>query len=136
MAQLRRLADEPSTATYSDDLLVAYLQRYPVYALHRHGHDADVYGNGWLPGQIRQPATWDVKRAAADIWEEKAATLAKSFDFVADGGNFSRSQAHDHALKMARELRQGRRQRSMRAVGIDRGLDCRLGEDQDDDCYL
>jgi len=34
----------------------------------------------------------DLNAAASDIWDEKAAEVAGSFDFDADGGDYKRSQ--------------------------------------------
>ena len=49
----------------------------------------------WIP-------TYDLNAAAADIWEEKAATVADEFDFKADGGSFTRSQKEEKYLGKSR----------------------------------
>jgi len=43
--------------------------------------------------------------AAADVWDEKAAAVAMDYDFSADGGQYSRSQAHEQMSAMARRFR-------------------------------
>ena len=95
--QLRRMVAEPAQDTYTDDLLSALLLRYPL-------PDA----SGYAPTDTAWAGAWDANRAAGDVWEEKAAALAGDFDFSADGGRYSRSQAHAQALQMARMYR-GRR---------------------------
>lgn len=95
--QLRRMVAEPTQDTYTDGLLSAFLARYPL-------PDA----SGRTPTDAAWAGAWDANRAAADVWEEKAATLAGNFDFAADGGSYKRSQAHAQALQMARMYR-GRR---------------------------
>jgi len=92
--QLRRMVAEPTQDTYPDALLSAALTRYPL-------PDAA----GVLPSGTAWAGAWDANRAAADIWEEKAAALAADFDFTADGGSYQRSQAHAQMLGMARLFR-------------------------------
>jgi len=97
--QLRRMTAEPiASDTYGNSDLSQVIARYPV-------PDADgraVDEVGWL-------GAWDINQAAADVWEEKAAAVAANFDFAADGGNYSRSQAHTQMLAMARRYRSRRR---------------------------
>ncbi len=103
-ARLRKMVDEPTEATYDDDLIDDYIE---VYAL------LDVLGNDpyeidfstepptlserdeWIP-------TYDLNAAARDIWEEKASAIAEDFDFSADGGKYSRSQKYEQYMKKAR----------------------------------
>lgn len=94
IAQLRRMVAEPTAAAYTDDLLSAALARWPLRD-----------GLGLRPDDAGWTGRWDVNQAAADIWEEKAAALAADFDFSADGGQYSRSQAHAQMLGMARRFR-------------------------------
>lgn len=56
---------------------------------------------GRRPSDVNWVPTYDLNAAAADLWEERAAELSDKFDFSADGGNFSRNQAHGNALKQA-----------------------------------
>lgn len=90
LAQLRRMIHEPTTTTYTDQALTNYVEAYPL-------RDS----SGYDPDHPLWSATYDMNRAAADIWEEKAAAIQDRFDFSADGGNFSRSQQYTNALAMA-----------------------------------
>ncbi len=106
VSQLRRMIDEPATTTYSDDTLQAYIERHPT--LDENGQEPGdwllaspprwVVNTLWIP-------TYDLAAAAADLWAEKASALAPDYDFNADGGSFSRSQAYEQAMKQARYYR-------------------------------
>ena len=85
--RLRRMVSEPTQDMYSDSALEAYLTRY------------------LLPDDNGELTLVDFNRAAADVWDEKAATFAADFDFSADGGQYSRSQVHGQMLTMARRFR-------------------------------
>lgn len=90
--RLRRMAAEPdSTGGYADYVLREMIERY-----------ATLDAAGLAPGDGGWSATYDLNAAAAEVWGEKAAALSAAFDFTADGGTFSRSQAHAQALKMQR----------------------------------
>ncbi len=112
--RLRRMAAEPDTTTYSDVMLADIIKRHPL---------EDARGEGpWIesettPGTLETNEDWtptyDLNAAAAEVWEEKAGTLAQDFDFSADGGNYSRSQAHEQAMKQARYFRS---KRSVRTI--------------------
>jgi hypothetical protein len=97
---------ESGTVTYSDTLLESVIARYPL---------PDIAGE-WptLPsGSVNTDwvATYDLAHAAADVWDEKANTVADYFDFQADGARFDKSQVFDHYAKQARIWR------SRRAIG-------------------
>lgn len=94
LLRLRRMVAEPTEATYTDALLVTAIERYPV------PDPDDIYPDeaGWYP-------TYDLALAAAEIWSEKAGTVAANFDFEADGGNFSKSQQVQHYTGQARKWR-------------------------------
>ena len=84
VAKLRRFVAEPTQAIYTDTDLVCLIEETAV---------ADVSGNdpnsdGWIP-------TYDLFKAASDIWLEKASAVADEFDFSSDGGTFHRSQKVD-----------------------------------------
>lgn len=49
--------------------------------------------------------SYNIKRAAAQVWERKAAHYVNAYDFAADGARFDRSQMHAHALKMSEHYR-------------------------------
>lgn len=105
IVQLRRMVAEPTAATYSDLLLSEYLARWPL-------RDAD----GNEPTDTAWAGRWDINQAAADVWEEKAAAAAGDYDFGADGGQYSRSQAHAQMLAMARRFRARREAGSVALV--------------------
>lgn len=48
---------------------------------------------------------YDLYRAAADIWEQKAADIADRFDLKTDNHDMTRSQLYDHYTKMAARMR-------------------------------
>lgn len=104
IARLRRMVNEPSTAVYSDDTLAEMIERFPL---------TDAFG--YEPDDDNWTETYDLNAAAADIWDEKAASLAHLYDFKADGGDYSRSQAQENAMKQARVYRS---RRSFRGVTL------------------
>ena len=96
IAQVRRQVAEPTTATYSDTLISDAILRYPVpdsFGVYPVDQDGNA-NTDWV-------ATFDLASASAEIWQEKAAALASGYDFSADGGTYSRSQAMANAQKMA-----------------------------------
>ncbi len=113
IARLRRMADEPMPQesgvepVYSDEVLAEYIEAYPLPDLDGNLPDLDT----WTP-------TYDLNAAAADVWEEKAAALARRHDFSADGGRFNRSQQYEQALKQARHYRS---RRAVRMLSVVRG---------------
>lgn len=119
IARLRRMVNEPSaTSSYTDDDLRDYIHQYPCldeqgeapYTIDTSTTPPHRTANtGWLP-------TYDLHAAAADIYEEKAAVVAQDFDFSADGGNYSRSQAYEHYMKQARYHRSRRKISTVRLV--------------------
>ena len=95
LLRLRRMVAEPDdTGGYSDALLTASIERYPV------PDPDDVYPDedGWYP-------SYDLAMAASEIWSEKATMLAANFDFTADGATFSKSQQYEHYNQQARKWR-------------------------------
>lgn len=103
IAQLRRMVAEPTTATYDDTALTTIIERYPC--VDENGESPRVPSTTTPGAMMVNPdwtATYDLHRAAASIWEEKAALYAPKFDFGADGGDYSRSQMFDHAMQMVR----------------------------------
>lgn len=63
--------------------------------------------------------TYDLNAAASMLWLRKANALYDKFDYVADGGHFSRSQEFDHCLKMSRYYAARRSPSLARLVRID-----------------
>lgn len=101
--RLRRMVDEPTEATYDDDLIDTYIETYPLLdALGTGPQDVDYSTtpptitelDEWIP-------TYDLHAAAADIWLEKAAAIADEFTFKADGGSYSRSDKVKHYKSQA-----------------------------------
>lgn len=45
--------------------------------------------------------SYNLNRAAADIWRDKAANAAKYFNFTSDNQRFEKSQFYEHCVKMA-----------------------------------
>lgn len=106
IATLRRYVAEPLVTPYSDALLTAIIEGYAV--LDDNGR-MPIYWTSTLPPVATLNPNWvasyDLYAAAAQIWEEKAAVPAADYDFSADGGNFSRSQVYEQAMKQARHYR-------------------------------
>jgi len=94
---------EATEATYSDAMIQGYIEAYPT--MDENG-EAPRVPSTTTPGEMMAnpdwTATYDLHAAAAAIWEEKAALLAPNYDFSADGGSYSRSQAHSQAMQMVR----------------------------------
>lgn len=124
IAQVRRMTDETTTATYGDDLITTYIASYPL-----------------IDGRGEQPFSWDTSEeppveednddwipsfclhsAAGDIWEEKAAALSGNFDFSVDGGNFSVRQKHENCLVQARRHRSRRAAKTINLIRETRAL--------------
>jgi hypothetical protein len=101
--KLRRMINEPTATNYSDDVLEEYIEEWSC---------EDSFGIApWtidystIPPTYTDNADWfptyDLNAAAAEIWEEKAAAIQDEFDFAADGGNYTRSQKYEQAIKQA-----------------------------------
>lgn len=114
IVRLRRLVNEPGETTYDDAAIAGYIEAYPLRD--ERGKDPYAWDTSTTPPSQEANTSWiptyDLNAAAADIWDEKAAVLAQDYDFSADGGNFSRSQAYEHAAAMAKRFRARRRARS------------------------
>lgn len=89
--RLRRMVNEPTTTTYSDATLEAYITSYPI---NDSSHKEPTWSD-WTP-------TYDLNAAAQDIWEEKASAVAPQHDFSADGSSFSVAQVYEHCMAQAR----------------------------------
>lgn len=94
IATVRRKVAEPTTATYSDAQITAFIEAFPM-----------IDTAGIAPDETGWTETYNLDRAAADIWTEKAAAVASSYDFNAAGSSFSQSQLHKQYLTMAEEYR-------------------------------
>lgn len=98
--ELRGLVGEPTDERWTDEDLRTEIAKYP--RLDRDGRYPQVHnGVVWVlnPDWIE---TYDLNRAAANLWQKKAAPRAGDYDYSADGGNFQRSQRYEQAMKMAR----------------------------------
>lgn len=102
--ELRRMVDEPTAVTYSDDDLTAYIERYPL--IDERGEVPYTWDTSTSPPTQDDNddwiATYDLHRAAADVWSEKAGAVAEDYAFRADGGQYSREQVMEHYQRMAR----------------------------------
>jgi hypothetical protein len=118
IAELRRLVAEPTTDTYSDEAIAAYIERYPC--LDERGQEPYTLDTSTEPPTQDENESWiptyDMHAAAADVWEEKAALVVADFDFQSDDQGFKRSQKHEMAMKMVRHHRSRRRPKTSTAV--------------------
>jgi len=121
IATLRRLTDEPTTATYSDVQMQAFIEAYPlVDELGTIPYSWDLSTDP--PTKISTPQwipTYDINAAAGDVWSEKAAALAELYTFNADGGSYQMSEKFEHYQKMAKSFRS---RRALRQIPMTRGL--------------
>lgn len=103
ISQLRRMVAEPTDATYSDALITTYIENYPT--VDENGESPRIPSTVTPGEQMVNPdwtETYDLHAAAAAIWEEKAGLVAGKFDFSADGGSYSQSQANRAMMSQAR----------------------------------
>lgn len=111
VAQLRRMVNESGAETYADTDLEDIIEAYPC--LDARGEEPGDWDTSTSPPTWDANEDWiptyDLSAAAAAIWEEKAAILAQDFDFNADGGDYTRSQTYEQAMKQARYYRSRRR---------------------------
>jgi len=104
IAQVRRMVAELTTTTYSDALIEAAIERYPL--MDEFGQEPWIWtvvdGVQTRSENEYWVDTYDLNAAAAEIWQEKAGTLTSTTDFSADGGNYSDSQKYAQAMSQAR----------------------------------
>lgn len=93
VAQLRRMVAEPTSASYTDDVLLGYIETRPV-----------PDSSGRESNHIDWVESYDLNAVAAELWLEKAAAVAGRFDSSTDGASLSRSQLQAHANKMSRRF--------------------------------
>ena len=111
ISQVRRMcALAVGDTTYTDAVLTAMIIAYPLVDIN--GFDWWVMDYSTIPptriANVNWTETYDLMAAAADVYQEKAATLATKFDFGADGATYTLSQQHQQALYMARFYRSRR----------------------------
>lgn len=102
--RLRRMTNiDLLDSVYDDTALAEYIERYPV--LDERGEKPYTWNTATTPptqtANTAWIATYDLHAAAAEIWQERASTVAQDFDFSADGGNYSRSQVYQQYMKNA-----------------------------------
>ena len=118
IARVRRMVNEPTTETYSDDDIADAIERYPL--IDERGAEPytwDVstspptrdWNEDWIP-------TYDLNAAAADLWGEKAAVVAQDYTFSADGGSYSRADVLRQYQERERYYRARRRANTTRMV--------------------
>lgn len=104
VAQLRRMTDLVGSAEYADSDLEDYIERYPT--MDPLGTEPGYYDTTTSPPTWTENddwiATYDLAAAAADLWAERASTLAQDYAFSADGGNYSRNQAYEQYMRQSR----------------------------------
>lgn len=117
LADLRRMVNEPTTATYTDAILNAIAGKYPMVDIFG---EQSVYYTGSNPPVATANDEWfptyDLNAAAADVWDEKASAVSVNYDFTADGGDYKRSQQFEMYSKMARTYRSRRSLKTVKAV--------------------
>lgn len=115
IAQVGRMVAEPTTTTYSDAAIQGYIEAHPC--IDERGEEPYDWDTSTDPptqdANESWIATYDLNAAAADIWDEKAATAAQDYDFLADGASYSRSQAYQQAAARARYYRARRNPRTI-----------------------
>lgn len=116
LATVRRMVAEPTISPYTDALVTAAIEKYPL--LDERGQAPYTFDTSTEPPTKEDNDDWidtyDLHAAAADIWEEKAAGWANKYDFKADGGDYSRSQAFEMCMKQARYHRSRRAPKTFR----------------------
>lgn len=93
---VRAWTDEPDAGAsrWSDAELAAIIEKHLI-----------TDAQGVRPWEAGYTPTYDLRLAASDVWEAKAARFAADFDFSADGGEFARAQRFRHAQQMALSFR-------------------------------
>ncbi len=88
---LRRMVAEPTQDTYSDLTLQEMIEDYPL--LDDDGNDYSE--TDWEPN-------YDLHAAAADVWEQKAASFIEDFDFRADGAAYNLGDRQEQMMARVR----------------------------------
>jgi hypothetical protein len=131
VARLRLMVNEPTVTTYGDVELKTRIEAYPLmdelgtepyYWDYSTTPPSQVANTDWL-------ATYDLNAAAADIWDEKAGVLSEDYDFSADGGNYTRSQAYEQAAKQARKYHAHKSAKAIRLRPFPRPLPTLIDQD-------
>lgn len=94
IASVRAKLGNISAATVSDGRIQDAIELYPLV-------DADDN----KPADTDWTATYDLNRAAADLWGERAAEHTCAVDNTIDGQRYADSQKFAHAMRMANYYR-------------------------------
>lgn len=92
--RLRRMVNQKDDSIYNDDDIRAYLMMWPL-----------VDDRGRTFENSSWTEAYDLHAAAAEIWDEIAASYSIKHDFNADGASFQSSQLYDHAIKQSNHHR-------------------------------
>jgi hypothetical protein len=109
---------EPDDARgWTNANIAAYIEAYPlVDALGRYPTRPNEATPTELEANPYWTPTYDLNAAAADIWDEKASSLAENFDVSGGGESYSREQVYDNAVRRARYYRARRAPRLIEQV--------------------
>ncbi len=114
--RVRRMTDELTETTYTDEDLRAMIQGVPL--MDERGEVPYTWDTSTSPPTEDENEDWiptyDLASVAADVWGEKAAIVAQDPDFSADGGSYKRSQVVKQYAERARYYRSRRAPRSRR----------------------
>lgn len=125
IAQVRRMVAESGSTTYNDADIQDYIERYPL--LDERGQEPYTYDTSTSPPTQEDNddwiATYDLNAAAADIWEEKAASVAHQFDFNADGASYNVSQKFAMYMRQAKHYRARRSPKTITLVPWAKSID-------------
>ena len=123
--QVRRMAGEVGSTTYTDGDIRSYIETYPL--LDERGQEPYTYDTSTEPptqdANEDWIATYDLNAAAADIWDEKAGAVAHQFDFNADGASYNVSQKHAMYMRQAKHYRARRSVRTVTLVPWAKSVD-------------
>ncbi len=115
IARLRVMIGEATNATYTDVMLAAYIERYPLPD--ETGNEPRVPSDTEYYVLMDNPdwvATYDLNAAASDLWAEKAGGVSGAYDVSADGQSYHRSQMYDQYMRQSRYYAARRAVRSIR----------------------
>lgn len=98
ISKLRRMINEPLTTTYSDAILITYIETYP-----------NLDNEGLTSGDDGWVVSYDLNAAASEIWQEKASAVQTYYNFSADGGKYDQDRLFETALEQARYYASRRR---------------------------
>ena len=129
VAQLRWMIDEPDSDPYTDEILEGYIETYPL--LDVLGTEALEVDYTTTPPTLSERDNWiptyDLHAAAADIWEEKSATVAEDYNITADGATLNRGDVQKQYMEKCRHHRSRRSAKTIKAW-----VEPRISPDQED----